>query len=181
MWTPTRPKVSKTLRLRRSLHLKINRQLAALCEPLASTWGKTMLPYLNSREGRHMCACLLWEDGQSNFKSFEDFKAHTYRMADEFDGEEYTIYDVSGQPVAYLYMLATASWHRPTPGLDLSIVAIRRDSQSSRKVLETVRHIIDEECKRWGLGWYSRIKHVSGSVDIVTTKCVSTNKEINRG
>ncbi|UZT50312.1 hypothetical protein [Enterobacter phage 03_vB_Eclo_IJM] len=20
---------------------------------------------------------------------------------------------------------------------------------------ETVRHIIDEECKRWGLGWYS--------------------------
>ncbi|WPJ68077.1 hypothetical protein KAGGKHMP_00049 [Salmonella phage PRF-SP7] len=78
-------------------------------------------------------------------------------------------------------MLATASWHRPTPGLDLSIVAIRRDSQSSRKVLETVRHIIDEECKRWGLGWYSRVKHVSGSVDIVTTKCVSTNKEINRG
>lgn len=128
-----------------------------------------------------MCACRLWEDGQSNFKSFADFKAHTYRMADEFDGEEYTIYDVSGQPVAYLYMLATASWHRPTPGLDLSIVAIRSDSQSSRKVLETVRHIIDEECKRWGLGWYSRVKHVSGSVDIVTTKCVSTNKEINRG
>ncbi|UZT50180.1 hypothetical protein [Enterobacter phage 02_vB_Eclo_IJM] len=65
-----------------------------------------MLPYQLTR-GRHMCACRLWEDGQSNFKSFEDFKAHTYRMADEFDGEEYTIYDVSGSPVAYLYMLAT--------------------------------------------------------------------------
>ncbi|UZT49980.1 hypothetical protein [Enterobacter phage 01_vB_Eclo_IJM] len=87
-----------------------------------------MLPYLNSREGRHMCACRLWEDGQSNFKSFEDFKAHTYRMADEFDGEEYTIYDVSGSPVAYLYMLATTSWHRPTPvwTFQLSLFVVTR-------------------------------------------------------
>lgn len=122
-----------------------------------------------------MCAKRLWEDGQPGFQSFKDFKVHTYRMADELEGEEYTIYDVSGSPVAYMYMLASASWHRPTPGLDLSIIAIRSDSQSSRKVLETVRHIIETECDRWGLDWYSRVKHVSGSVDIITTK------EINRG
>lgn len=134
-----------------------------------------MLPYLLSREGRQLAAERLWEDGQSNFKSFEDFKAHTFRMADEFDGEEYTIYDVSGKPVAYMYLLVSTSWHRPTPGLDLSIIAVRSDEQSSRKVLETVRHIINEECESWGLGWYSRVKHVTGSVDIVTTK------EINCG
>lgn len=122
-----------------------------------------------------MAAERLWEDGQSDFASFSEFKQHTFRMADELEGEEYTIYDDECKPVAYLYMLASSSWHRKTPGLDLSILAIRSDSQSSRKVLETVRHIIDGECRRWGLDWYSRVKHVSGSVDIVTTK------EINRG
>ena len=134
-----------------------------------------MLPYLNSREGRHLAAQRLWEDGQSYFKSLADYKAHTFKVADESGGEEYTIYDVSGRPVAYLYLLCSTSWHRPTPGLDLSVLAIRRDSQSSRKVLETVIHIVNEECSRWGLGWYSRVKHVSSSVDIITTK------EINRG
>ncbi|UZT50431.1 hypothetical protein [Enterobacter phage 04_vB_Eclo_IJM] len=119
-----------------------------------------------------MCACRLWEDGQSNFKSFEDFKAHTYRMADEFDGEGINLRCLRFTSSVLVHAGST-SWHRPTPGLDLSIVAIRRDSQSSRKVLETVRHIIDEECKRWGLGCFP--SHVSGSVDIVTTK------EINRG
>lgn len=134
-----------------------------------------MLPYLNSRAGRHLAAERLWEDGQPYFRSLTDYKSHTFKVADESGGEEYTIYDVSGQPVAYLYLLCSTSWHRPTPGLDLSVIAIRRDAQSSRKVLETVRHIVDEECKRWGLGWYSRVKHVSESVDIIITK------EINRG
>lgn len=134
-----------------------------------------MLPYLNSREGRHLAAQRLWEDGQSHFKSLADFKAHTYRVADKSEGEEFTIYDVSGRPVAYLYLLCSTSWHRPTPGLDVTVLAIRSDSQSSRKVLETVCHIIREECSRWGLDWFSRVKHVSSSVDIISTK------EINRG
>lgn len=121
-----------------------------------------------------MAAMRLWEDGQSDFDSFSDFKQHTFRMADELGGEEYTIYDDEMKPVAYLYMLASMSWHRKTPGLDLSILAIRSDSQSSRKVLETVRHIINGESKRWGLTWWSRVKH-NGPTDIVTTK------EINRG
>ena len=133
-----------------------------------------MLHYRNSSDGRRMAAERLWEDGQPDFSSFSDFKQHTYRMADECEGEEFTIYDDESKPVAYLYMLASGSWHRKTPGLDLSILAIRSDSQSSRKVLETVRHIIHGECTRWGLSWWSRVKH-SGPVDIVITK------EINRG
>lgn len=116
-----------------------------------------------------MAAERLWEDGQPDFSSFSEFKQHTFRMADEFEGDEYTIYDDEGQPLAYLYFLCSQSWHRKAPGLDLSVLAIRSDAQSSRKVLATVRHIIHGEAQYRGLTWWSRVKHC-GSVDVITTK-----------
>lgn len=136
---------------------------------LASTWGKTMYHYEASAAGRYMCAVRLWQDGQPHFKTFDDFKSHTYQMADEAEGEEVTIYDDLGAPVAYMYLLGTKSWHRPGPGIDLTILAIRSDSQSSRKVLETVRHIICEVGRELGITWYARAKH-QGSTEIIITK-----------
>lgn len=125
-----------------------------------------------------MCALTLWASGQSlEFKDYLDFRSHTFRVADESGGLEVTIFDnePDPRPVAYMYLLTSTSWHRKTTGLDVSVLAIRPDARSSRKVLETVRLAIESVCDKEGLGWYSRIKHVNKTTDIVVTK------EINRG
>lgn len=137
-----------------------------------------MLEWNCTEHGRGMAALTLWSSGQSlEFTDYQDFRSHTFRVADESEGMEVTIFDdePDPRPVAYMYFLSSTSWHRKTPGLDVSVLVIRPDAQSSRKVLETVRAIIESVCKEEGLSWYSRVKHVNQTTDIVVTK------EINRG
>lgn len=111
-----------------------------------------------------------WEQGQKAFSCFEDYKSHTYRLSDANGGREFTVYNVAGEPVAYLYLMIADSWHRQTSGLDLTIFVARSDARSSRKVLETVRHIIESTCVEFGLGWYQRSKKLSDSSHVVSLK-----------
>lgn len=90
-------------------------------------------------------------------------------MADEMGGLEFSIID-KGLVVGYLYLLQSASWHRPTPGIDVSVLVVNKDHQSSRKVLEIARQIIVDVAERFDLTWYSRVKHVNQTTDIVVTK-----------
>lgn len=132
-----------------------------------------MLSWDFTDHGRGMCALTLWALGQSlEFKDYQDFRSHTFKIADESKGLEVTIFDdePDPRPIAYMYLLSSTSWHRKTPGLDVSVLAIRPDARSSRKVLETVRIIIESVCEVEGLRWYSRVKHVNETTDIVVTK-----------
>ena len=128
-----------------------------------------------SSAGRWLACLELWLSGQQGFKDVFEYQKYTYKMADEMGGLEFTIFDDSFVPIGYLYLLQSASWHRPTPGLDVSILVINKDHQSSRKVLEIARQTIVDVAERFDLKWYSRVKHVNSTTDIVITK------EINRG
>ena len=128
-----------------------------------------------SSAGRWLACLELWRSGQPGFNDIFYFQRHTYKMADELGGLEYTIFDDYFMPIGYIYLLQSSSWHRQSPGLDVSILVISESHQSSRKVLETARKTIASVCERFDLKWYSRVKHVNQTTDIVITK------EINRG